>query len=164
MGPKRLATQKVLFRSHAMNLHRALQTALLLVGTSIASGCSNADDALPAILRGASAGGGYSSACPARNAKEAESIRKLAISPEFNQRLLDAFPPGTHEETLTNFLSKHRFSFHGSCDTNPHIRRASFAQKGKGFLAYDTHAQVFWEVDADGKVVWTKGFVAFTGL
>ncbi|MDN8618957.1 hypothetical protein [Variovorax ginsengisoli] len=144
-------------RLHAMTLHRALQTAVLLAGACAASGCSNAEDALPVILRGATSGSGYDSACPARSAKEAERNHKLAISPEFNQRLLEAFPPGTAEETLTNFLAMHRFSFHGSCDTNPLVRRASFKQKGKGLLAYDTHAQVFWEVDVAGKLVWTKG-------
>jgi hypothetical protein len=32
------------------------------------------------------------------------STRKLAISPELNQRLLEAFPPGATEEALKNFL------------------------------------------------------------
>jgi hypothetical protein len=147
-----------------VTLPRSLQSALLLAGAFIVSACSNANEELPAMLHGVSSGSGYSSACPARMEEEVLSIRKLAISPELNQRLLEAFPPGATEEALTNFLLKQGFSFHGACDTDPLIRHASFNQKGKGFLAYRTHAQVFWEVDADGKVVWTKGVVGFSGL
>ncbi len=145
-------------------LSRSLQSAVLLAGAFIVSACSNANEELPAILRGVSAGSGYSSACPVRKADEVSSTRKLAISPELNQRLLEAFPPGATEEALKNFLLKQGFSFHGACDIDPFVRHASFNQKGKGSLAYRTHAQVFWEVDADGKVVWTKGVVGFSGL
>ena len=147
-----------------MTLPRSFPSAALLAGTLIVSGCSNANEEFPAILHGVSAGSGHSSACPPRMAEEAMSIRKLAISPELDQRLLEAFPPGTTEESLTSFLLKQGFSFNGSCDTDPLVRHASFNLKAKGFLMYSTHAQVFWRVDADGRVVWTKWFAGFTGL
>ncbi len=146
-----------------VTLPRSLQSAALLAGAFIVSACSNANEELPAMLHGVSAGSGYSSACPAHK-EEVSSIPKLAISPELNQRLLEAFPPGSTEVALTKFLVAQGFSFHGSCDTEPLIRHASLNQKGKGSLAYSTHAQVFWQVDADGKVVWTKGVVGFSGL
>ena len=147
-----------------VTLPRSLQSAALLAGAFIVSACSNANEELPAMLHGVSAGSGYSSACPAPKTEEASSTRKLAISPELNQRLLEAFPPGSTEDALTKFLLAQGFSFHGACDIDPFVRHASFNQKGKGSLAYRTHAQVFWQVDADGKVVWTKGGVGFRGL
>ena len=115
-----------------MTLPRSFPSAALLAGTLIVSGCSNANEELPAILHGVSAGSGHSSACPPRMAEEAMSIRKLAISPELDQRLLEAFPPGTTEESLTSFLLKQGFSFNGSCDTDPLVRHASFNLKAKG--------------------------------
>lgn len=147
-----------------VTLSRSLRSLLLLAGAFIVSACSDANEELPAILHGVSAGEGYSSACPAPKTEEASSTRKLAISPELNQRLLEAFPPGSTEDALTKFLLAQGFSFHGSCDTEPLIRHASFSQKHKSSLAYSTHALVFWQVDADGKVVWTKGVVGFRGL
>ena len=155
---------KLASRFLSVTLLGSLKPAVRLAGALMVSGCSNANEELPAILHGVSAGSGYSSACPTPKAEEASSVRKLAISPELDQRLLEAFPPGTTEESLTSFLLKQGFSFNGSCDTDPLVRHASFNLKAKGFLRYSTHAQVFWRVDADGRVVWTKGFAGFTGL
>ena len=116
---------------------------------------------VPEILRGVSAGGGYWGACPqpdwARNSP-------LAISPEFNERLAKRYPPGSSEKRLIEDLSRQGFKDAGSCEGEPTVRILTFSADGIGLVVSSITATAYWKVDPQGKVLWTKGFVAYTGL
>jgi len=132
-------------------------------------GCSPSADerqSLPSLLRGVSAGGGYFSACPPTNKTEAMMLEtsNIAISPELNKRLQEQFPPGSADSRLVETLKNQGFSLGEPCTADPTIQHASFFQKGSGFLPYDINADIYWKRDLDGRIVWTKGLVAYTGL
>ena len=87
-----------------------------------------------------------------------------ARSPEVESRLADQFPPGTPEEDLKASLANQGFRPALACDNDPSIHRATFSQRGGGFYGpYPAYAEVAWKVDADGKIVWTKAVVLYTG-
>lgn len=121
---------------------------------------------LPMVLRDATAGSGWISACPPRNAQDKTMIEKLGLglSPELNKHLHDQFPPGSGASLLTVALTQQGFKPMNSCENEPTIHRATFFQKGQGLLPYDTHADVYWKENADSQIIWTKGFVHFVGL
>lgn len=89
---------------------------------------------------------------------------QLALSPELNARLAANFPAGSREETLIESLNQQGFTVTGQCASDPSIRIASYDAKGSGFVPHETHAQVYWQADSAGRIVWTKGFVRYTGL
>jgi len=122
---------------------------------------------LPPLLRNTTAGSGWGSACPPRTDQERQFIataKKLAVSPELEQRLNDAFPPGSDDANLIAALKIQGFMIVIPCDTDPSIEQASFFQQGSGLLSYSTSATVFWKSDEKHHIVWTKGFVWHTGL
>lgn len=123
------------------------------------------DPPTPPILEGATAGGGRDSGgCPPQ--PDAVSMTKLdeAASPEVRNRLAHQFPPGTPERVLETTLAKQGFITAKACESDPSIHRATFSQRGGGFWGpYPAFAWVAWKVDAEGKVVWTKANVAYTG-
>jgi hypothetical protein len=134
------------------------------------SGClesSASTTPLPPLLQKATAGSGWSSACPSRNEKEQKMIEttgQFAVSPEVEQRLRDQFPPGSNESRLIAALTTQGFKQEAPCETDQTIQRASFFRKGTGILPYDIGATVYWKIDEQGRIVWTKGFVAYGGL
>ncbi|MFY9260561.1 MAG: hypothetical protein WAO71_08650 [Gallionella sp.] len=137
---------------------------LFLVGCNESSGEITP---LPPLLKKATAGSGWSSACPPKNEKERQMIEssgKLAVSPQVEQRLRDEFPSGSNDELLIAALLAQNFKLGKPCDTDPTIQRASFFQKGTGLLPYSTIATVYWKVDEQRRIVWTKGFVSYSGL
>ncbi len=139
----------------------------IVLSGSAASCSSTSQPVVPPLLRGATAQGGWWGACPPSSETEKESRRimgQLAISPEFNSRLQNAFPPGSAERDLLASLSAQGFVLSDPCKADSTIRIASFHADGRGFLRYATNAQVYWQADADGRIVWTKGFVAYIGL
>lgn len=88
----------------------------------------------------------------------------LAVSPEVDRRLRDEFPPGSNDDRLVAVLKAQGFKFVAACETDQTIRRASFFQKGTGLVPYDVDANVYWKIDGQRRIVWTKGFVAYSGL
>jgi hypothetical protein len=90
-------------------------------------------------------------------------MRQLALSPEFNDRLKNDFPPGSPEQTLVDSLRKQGFRDAGYCKADPSIKLANFYAKGTGLLPYATVAEAYWQTDGD-RIVWTKGFVRYSGL
>ena len=134
--------------------------ALPLLCTSIGStafltSCGSAST--PEILRGVSAEGGYFSACP--RDKDDQRL-PLALSPEFNARLADRFPPGSSEKALIGKLTAEGFKLTGSCKEDPTIKILAF--DANGTFGPGVIAQVYWQVDLTGRVTWTKGFVGYT--
>jgi hypothetical protein len=146
---------------------RVFIVAIVVLSGSAAACSSARQKSVPPILRGVTAGGGWWGACPPSSETELETRRimgKLAISPEFNGRLESAFPPGSTAQVMIDSLTGQGFVLGGQCKADSTIRFASFHADGRGFLAYATNAQVYWQADAGGNIVWTKGFVAYLGL
>lgn len=77
-------------------------------------------------------------------------------------RLSSRFPPGTAETTLANALAGMGFRPSGSCDEDRTIRSVRFDKRGSGLV--DVTAVAYWQADSQGKILWTKGFVAYTSL
>ena len=129
------------------------------------TGCTSTKD-LPALLAHATAGSGWASACPGRNDNERAMMagRKFAVSPELSDRLSRQFPPGSPASALKEELSTDGFQAPSACEADPTIMGAAFFQKGSGLFAYDVNASVYWQADGDGKIIWTKGVIFYTGL
>lgn len=118
---------------------------------------------LPPLLRGATAGGGWLGACPATPDEARERARSpLAISPELDARLRQRFPPGSDEDRLVAELRHEGFGEPSVCQ-DASVRFARFQQRGGGMLWFPMWAAAYWKVDDAGRIVWTRGFVAFTG-
>jgi hypothetical protein len=121
---------------------------------------------LPPLLKHVSAGGGWWGACPAETPDEAR-LREgtpLALSPELNQRLSQAFPPGSSAKRLADSLQQQGFKLLPPCVGDNSIRAASFSQQDGGVLTFPLTANVFWKVDQADNVIWTKGFVRYLAL
>ena len=90
--------------------------------------------------------------------------RKLAVSPDLSDRLNRQFPPGTPASALKAELSTDGFEPPSACEADPTIMGTAFFRKGSGLFAYDVSASVYWKADADGKIIWTRGFIFYAGL
>ena len=88
----------------------------------------------------------------------------LALSPELDQRLAQAFPPRSNEKQLLKTLGEQGFKFLPPCRGDNSIREAEFNQHGGGVIWFPLTANVFRKVDEADNVVWTKGFVRYMGL
>jgi hypothetical protein len=123
--------------------------------------------ATPPLLRDVSAQGGWwNGGCPPRDAAEARlnATSPEALSPELTERLAQEFAVGSDAGRLERALRDQGFQVRAPCATVPAIRLAEFRQTGGGFYGpYPVFAQVAWEQDDAGRLVWAKGHVAFTG-
>jgi hypothetical protein len=109
--------------------------------------------------------GGYWGACPSPDGDDARTkYGGLALSPRLEARLQEQFPPGTPEAKLVAALADQKFVMLSQCDEDRSVRRAGFTEKSGGVAFYPMTAKVYWKVDDSNRVVWTHGFVAFTGL
>ena len=119
----------------------------------------------PPLLSGATASGGSwgSDDCP----NEAAAMRQKSLetgSPTIGERLRADFPPGTDARRLAHSLVSQGFTLMGACALDRSIERAQFRQTGGGFLGpYPGYALIHWKVDSNGKIIWAKGWIAFTG-
>lgn len=123
-------------------------------------------DTLPPLLRNLTAKGGYASACPVPpNLKASGAPLELADSPELDRRLQMEFPSGTPEHELIAKLRQMGFGTMSRCDDDQAIRMARYDQAAQPdvFLFFPMTATVYWKVDKNTNVVWSKGFVSFTG-
>jgi hypothetical protein len=120
----------------------------------------------PSLLKDAQAKGGWDSGgCPAHPNEAAFAKDGEAISPNVEKRLVQQFPAGTPEQELVLALQRQGFELIPPCDNDIQIHRAVFRQKGGGILGpYPMFANIAWKIDELGRVVWTKAFVAYTGL
>ena len=108
---------------------------------------------LPPLLQHVSAASGWWGACP----PQLYTQKQLALSPQLNQRLATQFPPDTsQEEELISVLRTQGFGDLSSCKDDSSIYSMIFR-------ASTIHAAVFWKAN-EGKLVWTKGFVAYKSL
>jgi hypothetical protein len=120
----------------------------------------------PPLLRNVTVGGGWIGACPAESGSDAQFKKDLplASSPELDRRLLQEFPTGLAEGRLVEELTRHGFAMLPSCQDDPSIHLAVFRQRGGGVSSeFSMTANVYWKVDRENAVAWTRGSVAFTG-
>jgi hypothetical protein len=118
---------------------------------------------LPALLRGASARAGFWGACPPTDEAQAREMATLGLSPEFEQRLSQQFPPGSREDRLLMGLAEQGFETPYPCPNDASVRWSLFKQTGGTYVQPAMQAVAYWKVAADGTIQWTHGFVAFTG-
>jgi hypothetical protein len=116
----------------------------------------------PEILRNVSAGGGYWGSCPPDRHPDRPNVGPIALSPEFNTRLSTRFPAGTPQEMLVSTLTAQSFKSVGPCPTDATIQIWTYSGPSGGI--FDITATAYWQTDAQGKILWTEGFVAFDGL
>ena len=129
------------------------------------SGCGTRET-LPPLLRHLEAHGGWASACPVPPKLQASVTRLgLADSPELDRRLQVEFPTGTTERDLVTKLQMMGFHTIGHCENDHTIRIARYDQANQPniFLFFPMTATVFWKVDENANIVWSNGFVFYTG-
>ena len=142
-----------------------LVCAVLVLGV-IFVGWRQPKPPVPPLLKDVTASGGQWGACPSVPGTEdrLREERTRALSPELNQRLIQAFPAGSSEKHLVETLRQQGFELLPPCGTDASVHSAAFTQHGGGILSYPLTANVSWKVDNSGHVVWTQGFVRFMGL
>lgn len=121
----------------------------------------------PPLLEGAEARGGWWNGGCADDPELAKFDRTSteALSPTIQWRLSHEFPPGTPEALLRRSIQNQGFTMDAApCRDDRSIRLAVFVQSGGGFFGpYPAVAQIAWKVDAQGKIVWAKGNIGYTG-
>lgn len=151
----------------AKRIRRVISSAV--AGLLVAACGEPLDPPTPLLLRNVTAHGGWwNGGCPPRDAAEARlnAASPEALSPELTARLAQQFPVGSDAGLLERTLRDQGFQqVSAPCATAPPIRLAQFRQRGGGFYGpYPIFAQIAWEQNGAGRLVWTKGTVAFTGL
>lgn len=150
----------------AMGIRRVIASAV--AGLLLAACGELLNPPTPPLLRNVTAQGGWwNGGCPPRDAVEARlnAASPEALSPELTERLVRQFPVGGDAGRLERTLRDQGFQqVRAPCATAPAIRLAEFRQRGGGFYGpYPIFAQVAWEQNGAGRLVWVKGTVAFTG-
>ena len=80
------------------------------------------------------------------------------MSPEFNARLERRYPPGSADTILVSELTAAGFKSAGVCKSDPNIKILAFDDK---VTIPNVVAEVYWQTDSNGRIVWTKGFVRY---
>lgn len=143
--------------------HLAFATALL-------AGCGQdapLDPPTPAFLEnpGRNHGGSWD-VCPPRTRAEAGHSAREALSPNLIDRLTRQFPRGSDARRLEEMLVANGFRMQATpCLSAPSIRLAEFRQTGGSpFGPNPAFAQIVWDQDAAGRILWIKALVQYTGL
>jgi hypothetical protein len=113
----------------------------------------------PPILRGATNRGGWDDGCPSdREGVLTVPLSRVALSPEFTERLTKAFPPGTSSTVVEQALTRQGFKIPvvHICTNDPNVRTAFFTLQTFGSF----QGTAYWKVDAHGNVVWIRGIVS----
>ena len=144
-------------------MSRILRLALLLTACAGQGGCVLGRP-LPPLLVGARAASGNYDGCPEAPSRWADPHPGSGASPNLTARLARAFPPGSDAGRVSSTLAAQGFEPSGACQTDPSVRFAIYDDP-PGHLRgiFETHAVVFWKADAADRILWTRGFVAYTG-
>jgi hypothetical protein len=145
-------------------IQRAIMTAA--AGPLLAGCDAPLDPPTPPLLINVSARGGWwEGGCPPRNAAQARHMppSQEALSPELTERLAQQFPAGSDAGRMEGALRGQGFRVSAPCASDPAIHLAEFRQRGGGLFVYPIFAQIAWEQSDAGRILWTKGHVAFTG-
>jgi len=89
---------------------------------------------------------------------------ELKVSPELEARLAESFAVGSREGELLETLRAQGFEFLPPCEADDSVRSAKFAQPGAGLSLSGTIAEIYWQVDRSGNILWTHGFVRYVAL
>ena len=118
---------------------------------------------VPPLLNGVKAAGGWLDACPPRSDQEkwARGSMPLALSKELDANLLEQFPPGSPAITLQEALVSQKFTLDASCKADETIHKAHFGPNGNDWFA---SALIYWKVNDNGSIAWTKGLVFIRAL
>ncbi len=141
-----------------------MQLAKVALALVLAVGAAACDAPLhpetPPLLEGASVGKEYFSPCP----PDASFDWKVSSSQAFEARLKELVSRDSSEETLIRALTGQGFRLENPpCATDPAVRSSMFIQSGGGFTSFPILATAYWRVNADNRIEWIHGNVAFTG-
>jgi hypothetical protein len=107
----------------------------------------------PPLLKGASVGREHFSPCP----PDASFDWKVSSSPEFEARLKELVSIDSAEQTLIRALAGQGFRVEDPpCAKDPAVRSAMF-------ISYSVLATAYWRVNADNRIEWIHGNIAFSG-
>jgi hypothetical protein len=119
---------------------------------------------LPPLLQGASTTGGSNFLCE-QGQGQGSRPETASHSPEIVQRLRRNFPVGSSATKLREALSHQGFSIHLACSPDKSIGWAELRQHGgNGVTAMPAYGTIYWKQNQAGRLVWTTGDIAFTGL
>jgi hypothetical protein len=83
-----------------------------------------------------------------------------ALPPEITAKLRKDFPPGSPASVLSSELLRQGFVVADApCSKDPSIKGASINIPA----LVSTDAHIYWQADANGKLIWTAGRVWYTG-
>jgi hypothetical protein len=134
-----------------------LSAALALIA------CERPAPPLPPLLQGATTTGGTFDPC-GRGGSPGSTPETAAHSPEIVERLRRDFPAGTSAARLRDSLSRQGFTIR-DCPLDRSVAWAEFRQHGgNGITAMAAMGTVFWKQDRAGRLVWTTGDIAFSGV
>jgi hypothetical protein len=137
--------------------------ALLSTASAVAACAEPLRPATPPLLQNATASSGWAGGCPP-HANERAFASPEAHALQVEARLAHDFPAGTPEASLISALARQGFKPEAACDNDPTIHRAQFNQAGGGlFGPYPAMANIAWKVDGEGRIVWTKADLMYTG-
>lgn len=130
--------------------------------------CEDFSPPTPPLLIGVSARGGWwEGGCPALSGDEVglRDPALEALSPELTERLRSQFPVGSDARRLERSLRDQGFGAVVPCANAPAVRKMEFRQSVDGFFGPrpGIYASVAWE-ERRGRIMWTKGHVAFSDL
>lgn len=135
---------------------------ICLVGVSAA--CSSPSPPLPPLLQNATTTGGTTDICEPitlERGSEGTTPDTVSHSPEIVARLNRDFPPGSRSDNLRTALLGMGFKMI-PC---PGSLAARFDQKGgNGITTMRATAIIIWRADSEGRILWTTGDIAYTGL
>lgn len=140
-------------------------TTVVGVGYLALAGCGEPlTPPLPPLLQGATTVGGSNFLCEPGSGGGLLP-ETASHSPEIVRRLKHGFPAGTPAARLRDSLTQQGFSLHDRCSSDGSVSWAEFRQRGgNGITAMAAFGTVFWKEDQAGRLVWTTGDIAFTGL
>jgi hypothetical protein len=138
---------------------------LLAVAIALLAACEGSiplDPPTPAFLEdpGSNNGVFWEAGCPSRGtALEAQSPNLVA-------RLTRQFPPGSQARRLEEMLLANGFRVRERhCPDGPGVRLAEFNQRGGSLSGpAPTFAQIAWQQDSGGRLLWIKAFVQYRSL
>ena len=142
------------------------------IATALLVGCGQGaalEPPTPAFLEnpGRNDGGWWDAGCPPRTEAEAgRDPAEEALSPDLIARLTRQFPRESDARRLEEMLLANGFHLQATpCSNAPSIRLAEFRQTGGSpFGPNPAFAQIAWDQDAAGRILWIKALVSYTGL
>jgi hypothetical protein len=143
---------------------KKLLTIAVVVTSVAACSWSSPSPPLPPLIQNARTTGGTNALCDPgvfEPGSEGTTPDTVSHSPEIVSRLKRDYPPGSLSEDLEHALIQMGFKMipcRGAL-------AARFDQKGgNGITSMPATAVIIWKADEQGRILWTAGDIAYTGL